>query len=113
MPSRLTQPTVADLPARKPTRRPVVAVLRLEAVGVFSICSRPGLLRSGISRSQAESASAPISPPSMRDSDLLCMVVSSDPRRDREPVGPARRIRGDVVVAADRLVAEVRDLGVQ
>src|SRR5690349_23825555 len=41
------------------------------------------------------------------------MVVSSDPRRDREPVGPARRIRGDVVVAADGLVAEVRDLGVQ
>src|SRR5438552_15445118 len=105
MPSRLTKPTVVALPARKPTSKPVVAVLRLDTVGVSSIWFRPGLLRSGISRLHAESASAAM-PPSTCDSVFLCMVVSSDPRRDREPVGPARRIRGDVVVAADRLVAE-------
>src|SRR5689334_20526028 len=111
MPSRLTKPTVGALPARKPTSRPVVAVLIVDTVGVSSIWLRPGLLRSGISRLQAESANAPAMPPSTSDSDLLCMIVSSDPRRDREPVGPARRIRGDVVVAADGLAAEVRDLG--
>src|ERR1043166_406408 len=107
-------PLGSAMPTRRPTRSPVAATLSAAGVGDSWRSLRPGLLRSPTSSElQAASVMTPRAAAAMREVRVMAGILPSEPEVDGEEEAPARRIRRDVDVPRDRLVAEIAYLRVE
>src|SRR5918998_3614245 len=99
---------IGPIAARLPMISPVASACTCDRVGLTVTPSRLGLLRSGtVASEQPLAATVPRSTAAKRE------VRISEPHVDGEEEAAARRVRRDVDVPRDRLVAEVADLGVE